>query len=394
MKNAKTLARIALSALIRVLLLPVCLLPIRKNRVLFVSYRGKQYSCSPRAISEALEKMSGGEIEIGWAFHRPQDFETLKARGIRVLDDRSLAFIVYALTARVICTNAYYKPFLPRRRGQFFLRTWHGGGAYKRVGRAEKLPALHRFYIRMQQQGASLYTSSSEAFTRMTLREAFDYHGEVLETGLPRNDMLLDEATRNEAARRARAALGVPENVRLALYAPTWRDDHLRAHQIDFARLKAALSARFGGEFRVLFRGHYITEGNGSASFGDVDATQYPDMQDLLAASDVLVTDYSSCMWDMSLMFRPVFLYCTDLNTYRADRDFFTDIRTWPFPVSENNDELEKTILRFDEVAYREAVRRHHRELGSFETGHAARDAAARIDFECTGRSSSRVDLA
>ena len=100
MKNAKTLARIALSALIRVLLLPLCLLPIRKNRVLFVSYRGKQYSCSPRAISEALEKMSGGEIEIGWAFHRPQDFETLTARGIRVLDDRSFAFVVYALTAR------------------------------------------------------------------------------------------------------------------------------------------------------------------------------------------------------------------------------------------------------------------------------------------------------
>ena len=386
MKNAKTLARIALSALIRVLLLPLCLLPIRKNRVLFVSYRGKQYSCSPRAISEALEKMSGGEIEIGWAFHRPQDFETLTARGIRVLDDRSFAFVVYALTARVICTNAYYKPFLPRRRGQFFLRTWHGGGAYKRVGRAEKLPAPHRFYIRMQQQGASLYTSSSEAFTRMTLREAFDYRGEVLETGLPRNDVLLDEAARNEAARRARAALGVPENVRLALYAPTWRDDRIRAHQIDFARLKAALSARFGGEFRVLFRGHYITDGNGSASFGDVDATQYPDMQDLLAASDVLVTDYSSCMWDMSLIFRPVFLYCTDLNTYRADRDFFTDIRTWPFPVSETNDELEQTILRFDEDAYRKAIRRHHRELGSCETGHAARDAAARIYFECTGK--------
>ena len=386
MKNAKTLARIALSALIRVLLLPLCLLPIRKNRVLFVSYRGKQYSCSPRAISEALEKMSGGEIEIGWAFHRPQDFETLTARGIRVLDDRSFAFVVYALTARVICTNAYYKPFLPRRRGQFFLRTWHGGGAYKRVGRAEKLPAPHRFYIRMQQQGASLYTSSSEAFTRMTLREAFDYRGEVLETGLPRNDALLDEAARNEAARRARAALGLSENVRLALYAPTWRDDRIRAHQIDFARLKAALSARFGGEFRVLFRGHYITDGNGSASFGDVDATQYPDMQDLLAASDVLVTDYSSCMWDMSLIFRPVFLYCTDLNTYRADRDFFTDIRTWPFPVSETNDELEQTILRFDEDAYREAVHRHHRELGSCETGHAARDAAARIYFECTGK--------
>lgn len=385
MNNVKTLARIALSALIRLLLLPLCLLPIRKNRVLFVSYRGKQYSCSPRAISEALARMSGGEIEIGWAFHRPEDFEALRAQGIRVLDDRSLAFVVYALTARVVCTNAYYKPFLPRRRGQFFLRTWHGGGAYKRVGRAEKLPALHRFYIRMQQQGASLYTSSSEAFTRMTLHEAFGYRGEVLETGLPRNDMLLNEAARNKAARRARTVLGLPEDVHLAMYAPTWRDDHLRAHEIDFARLKAALSARFGGEFRILFRGHYITDGNG-AGLGDVDATQYPDMQELLAAADVLVTDYSSCMWDMSLVFRPVFLYCTDLSRYRADRDFFTDIRTWPFPLCESNDELEAAILRFDENAYREAVRRHHRELGSCETGHAARDAAARIYFECTGK--------
>ncbi len=385
MNNIKTLARIALSALLRLLLLPLCLLPIRKNRVLFVSYRGKQYSCSPRAISEALEKLSGGEIEIGWAFHRPEDFEALRARGIRVLDDRSLAFVVYALTARVVCTNAYYKPFLPRRRGQFFLRTWHGGGAYKRVGRAEKLPAFHRFYIRMQQQGASLYTSSSEAFTRMTLREAFGYQGEVLETGLPRNDMLLSEEARNEAARRARTALGIPEDVHLAVYAPTWRDDHLRAHEIDFARLKAALSARFGGEFRILFRGHYITDGNG-AGLGDVDATRYPDMQELLAAADVLVTDYSSCMWDMSLILRPVFLYCTDLSRYRADRDFFTDIRTWPFPLSQSNDELETAILRFDENAYREAVRRHHRELGSRETGHAARDAAARIYLECTGK--------
>ncbi|MBQ6717061.1 MAG: CDP-glycerol glycerophosphotransferase family protein, partial [Clostridia bacterium] len=190
-KTLDTILKIAYSYAYRMLLTPLRLLPIRKNRVLFVSFRGKQYSCNPRAISESLLKKAKGKLEIAWAFHEADSFRFLEKEGIKVLSDSSFEFLKYALTSRVIVTNTYYKPQLPRRKGQFFIRTWHGGGAYKRVGNAKKMPYLERKFIGMQQEGADLYLSSSRAFSEMTLREAFGYQGEILECGMPRNDRLV-----------------------------------------------------------------------------------------------------------------------------------------------------------------------------------------------------------
>ena len=107
--------------------------------------------------------------------------------------------------------------------------------------------------------------------------------------------------------------------------------------------------------------------------------TDYPDMQDLLKCADVLLTDYSSCMWDFSLMHKPCFLYARDISEYRGERDFYTPIEDWPFPLASNNDELAQVIADFDEDAYHAAVDRHHEELGSTESGTAARQCAERI---------------
>ena len=111
----------------RAIVSPLCLLPIQKKRVLFQSFREKQYACNPRYISEALERLCPGELEIGWAFRQPEKFAYLRERGIRVMQSGSWEAIQFALTAKVVCVNTYYKPILPRRRGQYFLRTWHGG---------------------------------------------------------------------------------------------------------------------------------------------------------------------------------------------------------------------------------------------------------------------------
>ena len=383
MGNARLIRDIAFSYALRAALRLYCVRPIEKKRVLFVSFRGTRYACNPRYISEELHRLAGDGIEIGWAFHEPEKFRYLEKEGIRVLGDRTTEFLRFALTARVVCVNGYYKPFMPRRRGQFYLRTWHGGGAYKRVGKYEKLPMLRKMYIGIQQQGADLYLSSSRAFTEMTLRDAFGYRGEVLEKGMPRNDMLINDHF--QIAERVRAELNIPENTHIALYAPTFRyDEKKEAYAFDFDRVKRALSERFGGEWVIAYRGHYLAVKEGEkAQFGDVDVTQYPDMQPLLAAADALFTDYSSSMWDMSLTHRPVFLYCPDLKEYISARDFFTDIHTWPFPLSDNGDELDARIREFDENDYRKRVNKHHKELGSYETGCAARAAAERIMKEC-----------
>lgn len=361
----------------RVVLRPLCLLPVRQNRALFSSFRGKQYSCNPRAVSEALAGEAGGKCEIIWAFHEPERFSFLKERGVKVMRDRGLKFILTALTSRVVCTNTYYKPQLPRRKDQFYLRTWHGGGAYKRVD----YPAgLMGKYIRMQQQGADLYLSSSKAFTKLTLRDSFGYDGEVLECGMPRNDALVSGLWR-ERGEEVRRELGL-ENKKIALYAPSYRDSGERISAPDAQRLRSALERRFGGSFALLYRGHHV--GCDTNFVCDMDVSAYGDMQPLLMAADVLITDFSSSIWDFSLTGKPAFLYCPDLE--KIGRGFYSDLRALPFPMAESDAALEKNIISFDEAAYTEKVKEHHETLGSCETGHAAKDAAERILRECAIR--------
>ncbi len=386
-KNLALIFQIIIALCMRAAFCVLFVFPVKKNRVLFQAFREKQYACNPKYISEALRRTHGNEIEIGWSFRDPEKFSYLKDMGIRVMKAGTFEAYKYALTAKVVCINTYYKPTLPKRRTQLFLRTWHGGGAYKRVGKMQKQPPLMRFYLSLQQDGNSIYLSSSRAFTQQTLRESFGYLGKVIEKGMPRNDILINSADPDEKA-RIRKAIGLCEGKRLALYAPTYRDDNLpSAFGLDYERCARALSARFGGEWVMGYRGHNFTyRGDHTKSaMGAIDLTSYPDMQELLLVADVLITDYSSSIWDMSVASKPAFLYATDLKQYSQERDFYTDIRTWPFPLSENNDELEKNILSFNEEKYLSDIRAHHEELGSYETGSAAGYAAEYIYNICSG---------
>ena len=353
------------------------LLPLQK-KVSFIAFSGRQYSDSPRRISELLAK-EHPEIRQVWAFNEPEKFRFLEEKGIKVVKYKSLEYLRYVMTSKVYVDNAEFWSILKFRPGQMVLETWHGGGAYKRVGG-------HRIDVNEREQQhavekmnkITLFLSSSKAFTKHVIRDAYQYRGEVLECGLPRNDELLDPAPATEI----RMKLGIPENAKVLLYAPTFRKSHtLDLYDVDFARLKASLEGRFGGEWIILLRMHYyLSDRVSSIKLPFVrDVTAYPDMQELLLASDVLLTDYSSCMWDFSLMHRPCFLYARDIAAYRGERDFYTPIESWPFPLASDNDELASVIADFDENAYRAAVDRHHADLGSTESGTAAKQCAQRI---------------
>ena len=357
-------------------------LPLQ-NRVNFIAFSGRQYSDSPRRISELLLK-EHPEIQQVWAFNEPEKFRFLEEKGIKVVKYKSLEYLYYVMTAKVYVDNAEFWSILKFRPEQMVLETWHGGGAYKRVGG-------HRIDVNQREQQhavekmnkITLFLSSSKAFTDFVIRDAYQYRGEVLECGLPRNDDLLSPDP--AASQRVRKALDIPEHAKVLVYAPTFRNSHsLDLYDVDFAALKAALEAKFGGEWVILLRMHYYLADKAMASQADYlrNATDYPDMQDLLQCADVLLTDYSSCMWDFSLMHKPCFLYARDISEYRGERDFYTPIEGWPFPLAANNDELAQVIADFDENSYRAAVDRHHQELGSTESGTAARQCVQRIvDF-------------
>ncbi len=355
------------------------LLPLQR-KVSFIAFSGRQYSDSPRRISELLWK-EHPEIKQVWAFNEPEKFRFLEEKGIRVVKYKSFEYLYHVMTSKVYVDNAEFWSILKFRPGQMVLETWHGGGAYKKVGG-------HRLDVNEREQRhavekmnkITLFLSSSKAFTDFVIRDAYQYRGQVLECGLPRNDDLLrpDPAVPAQVRRK----LDIPEDARVLLYAPTFRNSHsLDLYDVDFSRLKAALEARFGGEWVILLRMHYYLADKAMASSAAYlrNATDYPDMQDLLLTADALLTDYSSCMWDFSLMHKPCFLYARDIAQYRGERDFYTPIESWPFPLASDNDTLAKVIADFDETAYRAAVKRHHIALGSTESGTAAKQCADRI---------------
>lgn len=137
-----------------------------------------------------------------------------------------------------------------------------------------------------------------------------------------------------------------------------------------------AIRDKFSGECCMLLKGHpHRKDMIVFENFSDhkvFDVTNYPDMQELLCAADILITDYSSCMWDFSLMYKPCFIYATDIEQYKQERDFYTPMSEWPFPIATNTDELINNILNFNQEEYVQKVKQHHKALGSFEDGHAS----------------------
>lgn len=356
--------------------------PVKKNRVVFFSYYGRHYSCNPKFLTEHLLQCHPEKLEIWWQVLDPSPYEFLKKKGIHIVRYNSLRGIRNLMTAKVVVTNVDYPIYVPFRKSQYLINTWHGGGAYKKVGLDIHFASSYRTKTEaLSKQVTRLYISSSRMFTDLVIRGAFQYHGEVLECGMPRNDMLLGDTA--VIYQTVRETFQLPVTQKIVLYAPTFRNDwSVQDYGLDFAGLRQALIQRFGGEWVCFFRAHsnlYRQFQQVQLDPSVINVSEYSEMQELLCAADVLVTDYSSSMWDFSLMKKPCFIYATDKAMYQQERDFYLPMERWPFPSAEDNQQLTDHIRDFDEKAYVQAVDRHHMELGIKESGEASRLVTDRI---------------
>lgn len=359
------------------------LFPLKKNTVLFTSFLGKQYSCNPKYISEYLEKELNN-VKLVWAFNNPEEFKFLEKRGITIIRFKSFLYIYYRLFAQVIVTNVGEFAYIPVRKKQLFINTWHGGGCYKRVGMNNAKKKHSKYYVLEMQQSynnVNLFLSSSEAFTEQTIRQSMNYHGEILENGMPRNDLLFLK-TRADITKKVRQYYRLKDE-KICLFAPTYRDTmSAEDFGLDFALLKSNLIKRFGGEWVILYRSHQFLN-KAEIKHECTSASDYPDMQELLYNADVLITDYSSSIWDFSLTKKPCFLFTSDLEEYLEERNFYTPIETWGFPLARNNQEMTDMILNFDSELFEKNMDMHQKNLGSFESGNATERVCDFIKEKC-----------
>lgn len=345
------------------------ILPIDKTRITFISFNGTQYSDSPKYIYEELIKKY--TLKYSWIlpsnnnYSIPGDYE--------IINKGSLMEIIRLLTSKCIVTNNYLPTYIPIRKNQIVLNTWHGGGSFKRVGLMScTVSEYDKWFFEVHKKKYSAFNCDSCVTEDLLLRKSFGFQGEVLRFGLPRNAVLLKP--NNDIRNKVRDTLGVDGIV--VLYAPTFRGTASKggfindALALDTASVLSAVIKKYHKNGTILFRGHHTFKK--SFSLNCINVSEYPDMQELLIASDILITDYSSCMWDMAIAQKPVFIYAPDIEEYCINPGFYQDITELPFYVSKTNEELVEAILQFNGIHYLEDLKKYFAKMGSYEKSDSA----------------------
>lgn len=383
--------KVLYSVLLRIVVLPFYLIPVKKDLVLFTGLTGAgntDYACNPKYIYRQLKRRAGSSLRYAWVVSKPENCRFLKRQGAKVYRHFSPQGMLALLRAKVIVTNGSYAPWFPFRRTQYVINTWHGGGAYKKVEvETGKASFATRYLQRFSAENINLFLASCKAQEKKMLRGSYGYGGEVLRAGTPRNDLLVKKRT-SKLAMRARRYYHIPDDAKIVLYAPTYRKI-AEPVTVDADAILKALETD-GSKWVFFNRFHrYQQDDMGLSVSGKhiIDVADYPDMQELLAASSVLITDFSSVVWDYGFLERPAFLFVPDEREYLTENGFYTPFADVPYPRSYTMDELTEQLSSLRDAEHQkkmvENIHAHQRKLGSYETGHAARTVAERIVRVC-----------
>jgi CDP-glycerol glycerophosphotransferase len=353
--------------------------------VLYDSYSGKQYSDSPRAIHEELVRR-GADVEHLWVVRDAQVELPETARPVRLW---GAEWYEAMARSRYIVTNAHLPEWFVRRPGQIVVQTWHGT-PLKRIGfDIEDVQFANARYLEKVAKETPnwSYLVSPNAFSTPILRRAFRYDGELIETGYPRNDVLASP-DRHMLTERVRERLGLPPGRRAVLYAPTWRDDSYYGpgkYRLDMRLDLERAAAELGDDHVLLIRRHpNVVDTVPEVAGGFVrDVSAYPDIAELFLVSDVLMTDYSSLMFDYATTGRPMLFFTYDLEHYRDElRGFYFDFEhEAPGPLLGTSDEVIEALRSIDDVgrAYADPYEQFARRFCELDDGKAASRVVDRI---------------
>jgi len=323
--------------------------PEPEDAVFLESFRGRSASCNPRGIERALAELRPGTRRY-WSV---VDGSVPVPDGAARLVEGSREWWRVRGSARVLVVNDWLRKRFRKRGHQHVLQTWHGS-TLKRLARDRPDVGL-RTRIAATREGRRWdVVLAQNTFSAEHLASAYAFRGPRWVEGYPRNDVLAHPGLAADVRRR----LGLADGTRVVLYAPTWRED--RSAMVDHLDV-AAFAAALGPDHVLLVRGHSSTweHGRDHDALGVLDVTSYPDVSDLLVVADVLVTDYSSVMFDWVSTGRPVVFFVPDLERYRGElRGFYADLLAEaPGPVVEHVDDLVAAVRSADGVREEHADR-------------------------------------
>jgi CDP-glycerol glycerophosphotransferase len=344
-----------------------------RDAVLFESFQGKVIGDNPLDIfNEVKERFPN--LELIWATGKG----TAAPAGARGVRFGSREWLNALATSKYLVNNTNFPWYFRKVSGQVYLQTWHGT-PLKRLGRDIPNNYLTKSYLDTMDREATYwdYLISPSPFCTEIFPGSFGYQGNIIETGYPRNDRLskITGAQRQEI--RERIGISDPSTY-VVMYAPTWRDYNRSAtgnwQSVNFMDENIQLPEGF----QMIYRGHTNTHAvhNAGVAGRAIDVTLYPDVTELYIAADVLITDFSSVMFDYTVTGKPIMFLAPDLERYRAERGFYFDFETMaPGPILNTDAEVLQTLGRIDQVSkdYETRYRAWQQKFNSLEDGNAAK---------------------
>lgn len=381
-------------------------MPIQDNKFFIMTFQ-KTLTCNPRyVVDELLRRGDNIEIVVCGDGSLPPEYQGIP--NIRTVKRLSMAHFVEQASAKVWIDNAMNCQWWPikKKPGQLYLQTWHGSLGLKRIG--PQYQSKRWLYAAKRVTATTDYLFSNSDFETNVYRENYWPNGKILLTGHARNDIFFHAdkmtAAREKVLSHYQGQL-IPHqlkhpDIHIALYGPTFRDvpteEHVSAH-LNFNRLKAALEERFGGTWLFAIRMHPRDKKNAGALLAKYpfcfNVGDYPEIEELMCACDMAITDYSSWICDYSFTRKPAFLYTPDIDHYvDADRGFYYPLESTPFAVCRTSEELAESICKFDDERYQQELEDYWKRLGCMENGTASSTIADIVEAYMAGTSIEEID--
>ena len=353
--------------------------PIQQNKIVVYSAR-KGYADHGKYIIEQLLLMDTN-LEIIWI--SPDIFIDLPVE-IKAVNFENVKQVIREMeTAKIWLSHDLLPSYLIKRKNQILVQLKHWGSIT-----LKKFYLLNKATIKNQIHELNAewtdYIITGSKFDEVTCQVGYDFKGKFIRCGSPRSDAMF---LKDKLKKKVYDHFGLNFNDKTLLYAPTYRFDRTKLkpfefvwQDLDFDMLLQSLKERWGGNWKILLRLHPIIRANSKQVKRPdfvIDVSNYSDSEELAAASDIMISDYSSVVFESAYVSKPVFLFAPDKSDYaKKDFGFLLDYNDLPFPTATTNEELSKQIVSFNEQEYKKAVMSFFDKYEVHEDGHASERAA------------------
>ncbi len=347
---------------------------IKNNKVVFDNFCGKGYGCNPKYICEEIIRQNL-DFDLVWLVN---DMNEEMPKQVRKVKYNTLKAFYELATAKIWIDNVRNYKGIGKKKGQYYIQTWHGAIGLKSIEK-DAASTLSESYIQEAKYDSTLtdLIITNNKAQEKYIKKYFWYDGEVACCGTPRCDIIYKQD--EKIIEKVYDYFKIDKSKKIVLYVPTFRaDETTDVYKFDNIKCCEVMKEKFNNEFVMLIRLHpNVSNKCNYIEYNDsiINATPYPDVQELIAASDVIISDYSSIPFEAALVYKPSFLLAKDYDGYsKSERKFIYTLEEVPFQLARTEEELYKNILNFSKQEYEEKCKEFYNKIGIVNNSESAKD--------------------